>query len=236
MLLRCEHHNRKQLARLEDVMDDSLPDLITTQDELVRALLSVDRLAVKRMITQLYPGIHPYRLAEILVVPALEEIGKGWEAGLYSLSQVYMSGRICEETIDLVLPPEDSHRRNQPRMAIVVLEDHHLLGKRIVYSVLRASGFELADFGQQNVEQLTKRIQMEKIEILLISVLMLPSALKVKNLRAALDEAGVHVKIIVGGAPFRIDRELWRQVGADAYGGNVGDAVEVVNQMIKELE
>jgi methanogenic corrinoid protein MtbC1 len=233
--MRGEHHNGKHFASLEDVMDDSLPGLKTIQDELVRSLLSVDRLAVKRILTQLYPGIHPYRLVEILVVPALEEIGKGWEAGLYSLSQVYMSGRICEETIDLVLPPDDSHRRSQPRMAIVVLEDHHLLGKRIVYSALRASGFELADLGQQNVEQLTKRIQVEKIEILLISVLMLPSALRVKNLRAALDEAGIRVKIIVGGAPFRFDPELWREVGADAVGGNVGEAVELVNQIIQEL-
>ena len=40
---------------------------------------------------------------EKLVVPALERIGAGWEQGRVALSQVYMSGRICEELVDTLL-------------------------------------------------------------------------------------------------------------------------------------
>ena len=74
-----------------------------------------------------FSSLRPY------LVPVLEEIGTGWENGTYALSQVYMSGRICEELVDLILPPTDVMRRTQPKIAIATLEDYHMLGKRIVY-------------------------------------------------------------------------------------------------------
>ena len=42
----------------------------------------------------------PIQLAEKVVAPALERIGDDWKAGDASLSQVYMSGRICEKLVD----------------------------------------------------------------------------------------------------------------------------------------
>ena len=172
---------------------------------------------------------------EYLVVPGLTRIGKGWEEGTYSLSQIYMSGRICEELVDLILPPNHETRINQPKMAIVTLEDFHLLGKRIVYSTLRASGFEISDYGQMTVEKLEERIIRDQIQILLISVLMLPSALKIKNLRKRLEAENITVKIVVGGAPFQFDHQLWKEVKADAFGESASAAVEIVHEIIEEI-
>lgn len=214
-------------------MEKPQPVLEAAQEQLETALLSVDRLAVSDILTRPYPGFDAYQLVERLVVPALEKIGDGWEKGQYSLSQVYMSGRICEEAVDAILPADDQARRSQPKMAIVVLDDYHLLGKRIVYSMLRASGFELANFGRMDMKALAERVRQERIEILLISVLMLPSALRVKHLREELDQAGYPVKIVVGGAPFRFDPQLWREVRADATGANAAEAVEIINRMIE---
>ena len=211
------------------------PEIGGLSKKLAEALLAIDRLAAKEILTQPYPNLTPYQVVEEMVVPALESIGIGWESGTYSLSQVYMSGRICEELVDLILPPSDPARRNQPKMAIVVLEDYHLLGKRIVYSMLRASGFELLNFGRMDVDTLAKRSLDENVKILLISVLMLPSALRVKELRAKLGMKGSKMKIVVGGAPFRFDHQLWRDVGADAFGSTAIEAVDIVHRMIEEI-
>ena len=113
-------------------------------------------------------------------------------------------------------------------MAIAVLEDYHLLGKRIVYSTLRAGGFDLLDYGRAEVDELVNRIRRDGIEVLLVSTLMLPSALRVKDVRTKLDDAGEKVKIVVGGAPFRLDDQLWKEVYADAVGKNASEAVEIV--------
>ena len=44
---------------------------------------------------------------------ALERIGDGWEEGQLSLSQVYMSGVICEEMIEKYIPKYSSSYKKQ---------------------------------------------------------------------------------------------------------------------------
>jgi len=174
---------------------------------------------------------------EKLVAPALESIGTAWQRGSVALSQVYLSGRMCEELVDMILPRADPRRKDQPRMAIVALEDHHRLGKRIVYSVLRASGFELLDYGHGvEVGDLVSRVTGDGVRILLVSTLMLRSALRVKEVRGRLQDLGHEVRLVVGGAPFIFDEQLWVEVGADAMGVSASDAVGIVARIAGDLQ
>lgn len=43
------------------------------------------------------------------------------------------------------------------------------------------------------------------------------------------------VKIIVGGAPFRMDELLWENVGADAFGKTSADAVTALQTVISRM-
>ena len=207
--------------------------------ELIRnfreALESLDRIKAEALFQQALRGRSPIEVVEQLVVPAMEQIGQHWNEGSIALSQIYMSGRFCEELVERVLPPSDPDRKHQPRQAIVVLNDYHMLGKRIVYSVMRASGFELFDYGRMAVDELVERVIADKLRILLVSVLMLPSALKVRELRTALDARDAQVKIMVGGAPFQFDSQLWQEVGADAMGLSAADAVTIVQRWAGEM-
>jgi len=201
-----------------------------------QALLAVDSLEAERLLTAASHAVLPMQLIDEVIAPALERVGEKWERGTAALSQVYMSGRICERLVDKLLPPESPVRTLRPKLAIVVLEDFHFLGKNLVKSALRASGFDPLDWGHATLEELVNRVRTEAIEVLLISTLMLPSALKIKELRAKLDAAGLAVKLVVGGAPFRFDPQLWREVGADACGQNALEAIEIVRGLLKTAE
>ena len=166
-----------------------------------------------------------------VVVPALERIGSGWETGRIALTQVYMAGRICEELVEKILPREAPDRKSQPKMAITVLKDYHLLGKRIVLSALRASGYELKDYGRMDVNELVQQTLEDQIEMLFISALMLPSALKVASVKKQLEQSKSPPRIVVGGAPFRLDETLWKEVGADAMGWDPSDAVNLIGKL-----
>lgn len=203
-------------------------------DRFVEALISLDRLSAKRLIEERSKQTEPIKVIEDVVVLALEKIGLGWQQGDIALSQVYMGGRICEELVDAMLPPGAPDRKDQPRMAICVLCDHHSLGKSIVYSLLRASGFELLDFGTLEVDAIVERVEKENVKILLISALMLSSALKVKRVREKLQEKMLDVRIVVGGAPFRFDNQLWRDVRADAMCETASDCVAAIRTMMGE--
>ena len=199
------------------------------------SLLNINRIRAAQILEQCYQSEKSFVSLEQIVMKTLERIGQGWENGTIALSQVYMSGVICEELIDKYLPRLDIKRKNIPKMGIGVLLDRHSLGKRIVYSVLRAAGFDIVDLGSGiSVDDIVDETIKQKIEILLISTLMLPSALKIKDVRKKLDDSGKDVKIIVGGAPFRFDDKLWIKVDADADGKTAVNAIEVINGMTKE--
>jgi len=195
------------------------------------ALLSSDPDAADAISEEYLASKTALDFAEEVVVKALDEIGDGWQKGEYALSQVYMSGRICEDLIDKVLPDESGLRKGKPKIALALLNDYHALGKRIVYAVLRAGGFQLIDYGQVEAEDLVTRVIEDKVEILLISVLMLSSALQVKEIVGNLKNAGYKGSIVVGGAPFRLDRKLWQEVGADAVGYTAADALHIVHSL-----
>lgn len=212
-----------------------MTDIMKLSQKFEAALLSLDRVAAGKILqSQLKSANSPLEHLENIVIPAMDSIGRAWDKGSVSLSQVYMSGRICEDLIGSILPPHSAERKERPSLAIAVLDDYHLLGKRIVSSVLLAGGFILIDYGHGvSPESLLSSVQKDNIDILLISVLMLPSALHVKQLRHLIDKSGMKTKIIVGGAPFRFDTGLWKEVGADAMGKNASEAIELVNKFTK---
>lgn len=200
-----------------------------------QALLEMDRISARKILEQINPESDALGCVDRIILPALENIGLKWEKGNIPLAQVYMSGRICEELVDQFLPPASPLRIEQPATAIAILEDFHTLGKSIVYSALRARGIELKDFGTVDVAELVKKTSENNIKILLISVLMFNSARNIKAVTQQLKEKQMTTKVIVGGAPFRFDDELWKSVGADAVGTNTAEALQAVQRMIEEI-
>ena len=198
-----------------------------------RALLAMDRVGARDTLLVAAEGADTLAVAESVVAPALERIGDDWERGAVSLAQLYMAGRIAEQIVSEVLPqvrPADGER---PLLAIAVLEDHHALGKRLVLSALRSSGHAVADYGNGvTVERLVQRCREDGPRVLLISTLMLPAALRVREVVDRLALPGPPPVVIVGGAPFRLDPELWREVGADAAGANSAEAIELVDRFM----
>lgn len=203
-------------------------------NKLYEALVLLDRPRIEEIFIQAVGHASPLQVIEDMMIPALRRLGDEWSAGRIALSQIYMGSRICEDLVERVLPASAVERKSYPPMAIVLLHDYHTLGKRIVLSVMRASGFNILDFGHMETDELVGRVLSSDVKILLISVLMLSSALKVKDVRAALDAKGARVRIAVGGAPFLFDSKLWREVGADAMGYNAADAVAIVQDWRKD--
>lgn len=200
-------------------------------DDFRETLLSSDIEAATTILAGYLVSKNALDFVEEVVVKSLDQIGEGWENGTYALSQVYMSGRICEDLLEKTLPDESGLRKDKPKIAIALLNDYHALGKRIVYAVLRAGGYQLIDYGRVEVEELVRRVKEDQIETLLISVLMLSSALQVKEVVQSLNYYSDRLKVVVGGAPFRLDRDLWQEVGADAVGYTASDALHLVGQL-----
>lgn len=210
-------------------------DVLTVEQDVAaftEALLSVNSREAQRIFEQARIKAAPIEVLERLIMPAMLAIGDSWGQSTASLSQVYMGARICGRLVESTMLQGAALRVDQPRLAAAVLGDGHSLGKKLVLLSLMSAGYEVLDLGSpRTTEELVAACVEHDIEILFVSVLMLRSALRVAELRAALADAGRHTKLVVGGAPFRFDANLWREVGADYFGYSASDVTRILAQI-----
>jgi methanogenic corrinoid protein MtbC1 len=59
-----------------------------------------------------------------------------------------------------------------------------------------------------------------------------------KAVRRILKERGLEnkIKVVVGGAPYRFDPQLYKRVGADAWADDGITAGKVISDLIKEIQ
>ena len=193
------------------------------------SIIEFDKPRAERILKGLLKKESGKILINELITNCLNNIGDCWEQGELALSQVYVSGQLCEELVGKFLPAIPVAEDVSLPVAIVNFSDYHSLGKKIVYSYLRSAGIGLLDFGHvTSTGELVEKVRENKVEILLISTLMLPAAMKIREVREELDRIGYKIKILVGGAPFNFDNQLYQQVKADAYGKSPKDAIEII--------
>jgi methanogenic corrinoid protein MtbC1 len=209
-------------------------EIVALQQDYKSALLSVDIAQAEAVLRHGSNMLAtPLDVAELCLAPVLEQLGEAWENGHLALSQIYMASRISEELVERLLPsPQEMHGETAPRIALALLEDHHMLGKRLVQSALRLAGIPVLDWQRVTTEDLIARAKQERPDLILISTLMLRSALHVREVCEGLSRAGLAIPVYVGGAPFRLDPLLWREVGADAMGANAAEAIHLVKNFL----
>lgn len=203
-------------------------------DDFLGALRSADRVRANRTIGRaLDKGYAPEQVLDQVVATALNALGQGWEDGSVSLTQVYMGGRIAEEVINGVLPQFAQPAVPLGKVVIGTLGDHHGLGQRIVAAFLVVAGMQVISLGLGVAPaDFVQRAKEEAADLIAISVLMYPSALQVRRVRELLDQERLPIPLLVGGAPFSLDRTLWQRVGASAMGSNPAEGVAVAKRLI----
>ena len=119
----------------------------TSLTDFTNALLEFDSQKAKEILVDMIKENDLSFSVDYLIVNSLKNIGERWVDGELALSQIYMTGRICEELAKSILPEKVALKTQLPQIAITTLGDYHLLGKKIIASVLRASGFNIVDYG-----------------------------------------------------------------------------------------
>jgi len=200
------------------------PDVAAFQ----KALLDVDKPAAKKLFEEGLEKHSPLGFMDHVMVPAIEEIGSHWDEGKIALAQMFMAARISEQLVD-TLPPPAPIREDQPKLGLALYWDYHRLGFSVVHSMLRVNGWEVINYERQDDEGLIKRANEDNLKVLGISVLMMPSALRLKNV---LPKLNPDIKVLVGGAPFRFDPQMYKEIGAHAMGKSATEAVEKVTELM----
>jgi len=218
-------------------------------DELIAkynaAVLETDRvqalLVVENAIKQ---GVSPEDIVFKVVIPGLDMMIKALSDGFdTNLAQHFMTSQIAADVTEKMLV----HFKTPPDVFGKVVigtaaGDLHTLGKRIVIGCLKAQMIDVTDLG---VNVPAERFVDEAVErgahVIGVSAMMVHTArgeggaIKVRKLLRA---RGLErkIKLVVGGAPYRYDPELYKVVQADGWAENGVSASRVIMDCIKEVK
>lgn len=182
---------------------------------------------------RLSEGEAPMDLVEKRLLPALTQVGDGYEAGTLFLPQLLMSAEAAQGAFALVqqaLGEKSTGMRRQGRIALATVEgDIHDIGKNIVKVLLESYGFEVVDLGKNvKPEQVLAAVQAEKLHMVGLSALMTTTVPAMERTIALLRREAPDCRVVVGGAV--LTPELAAAIGAHAYARDAMDTVRFARE------
>jgi 5-methyltetrahydrofolate--homocysteine methyltransferase len=183
---------------------------------------------------QLQTGRAPLEIVEGELIPALSQVGDGFEKGKLFLPQLLMSAEAAKAAFDKIraaLLASGQQQKHRGRIILATVEgDVHDIGKNIVKVLLENYGFEVRDLGRDvPAETVLETALKENIRLVGLSALMTTTLPGMEKTIRLLKEHISGIKVMVGGAV--LTKEYAAQIGADFYGkdamASVGYAQEV---------
>lgn len=166
------------------------------------------------------------------------EVGRRWQMNEVSVAEEHYCTASTQQIMSQLYPRIFATPRKLPVLVLTgmaVAGELHELGIRMVADFFEMNGWNTYYTGANTpAEDLINSIISLKPRILGISASMTPHLAAVMELIAAVrgSEAGKEIKIMVGGHPFNRVPGLWRQVGADGWAADAGQAIAVAAQLL----
>lgn len=154
------------------------------------------------------------------LVPALDEVGSGFERGKVFLPQLLMSADAAKAAFDSIkayLINNGEKRESRGKVVIATVKgDIHDIGKNIVKVLLENYGFEVIDLGKDvPPEAVVDAVKAHNVKLVGLSALMTTTVGAMEETIKQLRAAELPVKVMVGGAV--LTQEYADQIGADFY-------------------
>lgn len=171
----------------------------------------------------------PMEIVDREVIPALDTVGKGFEAKKLYLPQLLMSAEAAKAAFERVRTFVSASGDRPPDRGIFVLAtvhgDIHDIGKNIVHLLLENYGFRVIDLGKNvPAETVVEAVIRHHAPFAGLSALMTTTVPSMEETIRLLKERAPWCRIVVGGAV--LTREYADAIGADCY---APDAMGAVN-------
>ena len=179
-------------------------------------------------------GVDPQTLLTEAMIPAMDEVGRLFEANEYFVPELLISARAMKGALEIVSPLLKASGAQPVGKVVIgtVRGDLHDFGKNLVAAMLEGGGFEIVDLGVDvSPEKFVEAIETSGANIIAMSALLTTTMPSMKATIQQLEEAGVRdkVKVMIGGAP--VTQRYADDIGADAFSDNASGAVRVAREL-----
>lgn len=205
-------------------------------DEIQEAIFNCDANIVSRKVRKaVAQKLDPLSILDKMNA-AIRTVGEKFGRGDIFITDLIGSAEAMNAGVRILEPLILQGRKRITTLAMIAMAtaegDIHDIGKNIVITMLRATGFNVTDLGADvSTEKIVETIAKEGSRVVGVSALLTSTVAAQEKLIKRLTELGTRdtVRVIVGGAA--VTREWSKRIGSDGYAPDGLTTVELVKQL-----
>lgn len=157
-------------------------------------------------------------------------VGEKYEHKEMFLPEVMAASQAMYAALDILMPhlKADASMGVKKKVQICTIEgDVHSIGKTIVGTLMKVSGYEVDDLGADvPLTTIIETAEKNKVDLIAMSTLMTSTMAGMEDVMKMLSDKGVRgdYKVAVGGAP--VNEDFRKRIGADMTATNAETAVK----------
>ena len=170
-----------------------------------------------------------------VIQKSLHELGRIWQISRVSVAEEHCFTASTQLIIAQLYPYLFTGRNQELKvLASCVGRELHEIGMRMVADFFEMDGWDSIYVGANTpTKTLIQMVKTERPDLLALSVTIIPHLKNLREIISSLreDKSLNSTKIIVGGYPFNVERDLWKKFPVDGYAPDAESAVEVANKL-----
>ncbi len=175
----------------------------------------------------------PLELVDQALIPALDIVGVKYEKGTLFLPQLLQAASAAQSAFDEIktaIAKNGGSGASKGRIVLATVKgDVHDIGKNIVRVILENYGFEVIDLGRDvPIETVVNTVREKDVHLVGLSALMTTTLKSMEETIAALHDAKLDCKIVVGGAV--LTPEYAEKIGADWYAKDAKKTADIAKE------
>jgi 5-methyltetrahydrofolate--homocysteine methyltransferase len=205
---------------------------MTDLAELTAVVIKGNRNEAKRLTQLAVDEQLPARQILDALVAGMDEVGRRFQRSEVFVPEMLIAARAMKEALALLEPTLVKAGIKPELTAIIgtVQGDLHDIGKNLVTMMWRGANFNVIDLGVNvPAERFIAAINQHQPQVVGLSALLTTTMPAMQQTVAALRQANITAKIVVGGAP--VTQDFARTIGADGYSPDAAGAVELIRRL-----
>lgn len=207
--------------------------------ELQRAVIKGIQDRAAELAKELLHTAPPLEIVNSEIIPALNQVGKGFENKTVYLPQLLMSAEAAQRAFEVIKSYMVGNGKTASGKGVFVLAtvqgDIHDIGKNIVKLLLENYGFNVVDLGKDvPPERIVEKVVELHAPLAGLSALMTTTVPAMEQTIKLLKKQAPWCKTVVGGAV--LTQEYADRIGADKYAKDAMESVRYAEEAVAQAD
>ncbi len=199
-------------------------------------VLNGDGVDLKKEIDFLLKKNSPLHISQKILGDMMEEVGNLYSEGKIYLPHLMLASETAQPIFDYLNSISTEKPVYKGKILLATVEgDIHDIGKKIIGTVLKSSGFEIFDIGTDiDADAIIEKIKELSPDIVGLSAMMTTTIGKIEEVKKLIKTNKIETILIAGGAS--MNKQLAQEFGCDGYAEKASGVVKLCEKLLSEQQ